>query len=220
VDLNASEIRARLLTANTIEAKWLKGGTALLDRVFSSTAMFERMMAKSGFVTTLNTVTIDTDQLTIRRADGVAWVSRGQARGHIPVFIEEMMTPNSVSWSGQNYLTTSDSWQRIKYFNSPHEGSVLRIVWAVSFGGASASEVIEVRISGFGNYNPINMSIGQSSRTQTVFGNNTEYITQDVPMPPPNYRTMQGYLEFRRSPNGAGHANQVRARVLHIGQYN
>src|SRR5699024_11091233 len=42
VDLNASQIRTKLLSANTIEASWIKSGTALLDRVFSSTGMFER----------------------------------------------------------------------------------------------------------------------------------------------------------------------------------
>src|SRR5699024_3726971 len=87
VEANIGSIRSNILTSDVVKSTHIASGTALIDKVFSSTAMFERMMAKSGFVRTLNTVTIDTDQLTIRRPDGVAWVSQGLARGHVPVQI-------------------------------------------------------------------------------------------------------------------------------------
>src|SRR5699024_1169450 len=64
VDLNAAQIRTKILSANTIEAVWLKSDGALFDRIFSSTAQFERMMSKTGFVTSFGAVTISADQIT------------------------------------------------------------------------------------------------------------------------------------------------------------
>src|SRR5699024_10540009 len=189
-------------------------------KVFSSTAMFERMMAKSGFVRTLNTVTIDTDQLTIRRPDGVAWVSQGLARGHVPVQIFDNYADSSVQFTGLNFVTSSSFWKNMKYFYTPHEGSRLRVVWAVSLQtGNSASEYIEVGVNGFGNYNPISNGTGSSTRRQLVYAGQTEYITQDIPLPPPNFQTFQANLQFRRSPTGVHMDNRVTARILHIGQY-
>src|SRR5699024_11106342 len=102
VEANIGSIRSKILTSNVIKSTHIASGTALIDKVFSSTAMFERMMAKSGFVRTLNTVTIDTDQLTIRRPDGVAWITNGVHRFNLSIQRNQFMNP-SVSWTGQNY---------------------------------------------------------------------------------------------------------------------
>ena len=58
VEANIGSLRTQILTSNVIKSSHIAGGTALIDKIFSSTAMFERMMAKSGFVRTLNTVSL------------------------------------------------------------------------------------------------------------------------------------------------------------------
>ena len=58
VEANIGSLRTQILTSNVIKSSHIAGGTALIDKIFSSTAMFERMMAKSAFVSTLNTISL------------------------------------------------------------------------------------------------------------------------------------------------------------------
>src|SRR5699024_4849191 len=87
------------------------------------------------------------------------------------------------------------------------------------YDGPSNVEYMDVRVRNFSGYAPINMNSGSSVRRATLRAGKTTYITQDVPMPPPNYSLMAAYLDFRRAPDGQSKKNRVYARILHIGQY-
>ena len=211
VEANIGSLRTQILTSNVIQSSHIAGGTALIDKIYSSTAMFERMMAKSGFVRTLNTVTIDTDQITIRRPDGARLVNNGMLQASFDVQIRPNHASSAVSFTGINYATSSDVWQTFEHFYTDHKGSKLLISWAVDFYGPSSSEYIEVRVRGFGGNNPIGTS------NKRIFSDgSTAYLNHTVSLGVPDYRTIQAYLEFRRSPTGSSTQNTVRARVLRV----
>ena len=211
VEANIGSIRSKILTSNVIKSTHIAGGTALIDKIYSSTAMFERMMAKSGFVRTLNTVTIDTDQITIRRPDGGRLINNGMLQASFDVQIRPNHASSAVEFTGINYATSSSTWQTFEHFYTDHKGSKLLISWAVDFYGPSASEYIEVRVRGFGGNNPIGTS------NKKIFSNgSTAYLNQTVSLGVPDYKTIQAYLEFRRSPSGSSAQNTVRARVLRV----
>ena len=211
VEANIGSIRSKILTSNVIKSSHIAGGTALIDKIYSSTAMFERMMAKSGFVRTLNTVTIDTDQITIRRPDGGRLINNGMLQASFDVQIRPNHASSAVEFTGINYATSSSTWQTFEHFYTDHKGSKLLISWAVDFYGPSASEYIEVRVRGFGGNNPIGTS------NKKIFSNgSTAYLNQTVSLGVPDYKTIQAYLEFRRSPTGSSSQNTVRARVLRV----
>ena len=211
VEANIGSIRSKILTSNVIKSSHIAGGTALIDKIYSSNAMFERMMAKSGFVSTLNTITIDTDQITIRRPDGARLVNNGMLQASFDVQIRPNHASPEVQFTGINYATSSSTWQTFEHFYTDHKGSKLLISWAVDFYGPSASEYIEVRVRGFGGNNPIGTS------NKKIFSNgSTAYLNQTVSLGVPDYNTIQAYLEFRRSPTGSSSQNTVRARVLRV----
>ena len=211
VEANIGSIRSKILTSNVIKSSHIAGGTALIDKIFSSKAMFERMMAKSAFVSTLNTITIDTDQITIRRPDGGRLINNGMLQASFDVQIRPNHASSAVDFTGINYATSSSYWQTFEHFYTDHKGSKLLISWAVDFYGPSASEYIEVRVRGFGGNNPIGTS------NKRIFSNgSTAYLNQTVSLGVPDYKTIQAYLEFRRSPTGSSAKNTVRARVLRV----
>lgn len=211
VEANIGSLRTKILTTDVIKSSHLNSSTALIDKIYSSTAMFERMMAKSGFVRTLNTVTIDTDQITIRRPDGARLINNGMLRASFDVQIRPNHASSYVGFTGFNYTTSRDDWQTFEHFYTDFKGSKVLISWAVSLEGPSASEYVEVRVRGFGNNNPI----GTSSKRIFTKGP-TEYLNHTINLGVPDYKTIQGYLEFRRSPTGTGVQNTVRVRVLRV----
>lgn len=211
VEANIGSIRSKILTSDVVTSSHIASGTALIDKIFSSTAMFSRMMSKNGFITTLNTVTIDTDKITIRRPDGARLINNGMLRASFDVQIRPNHAASAVSFTGINYATSSATWQTFEHFYTDWKGSKLLISWAVDFYGPSASEYIEVRVRGFGNNNPIGTS------NKRIFSNgSTAYLNHTVNLGVPDYTTIQAYLEFRRSPDGSSAQNTVRARVLRV----
>src|SRR5699024_5890809 len=204
-------IRSKILTSNVVKSTHIASGTALIDKIFSSTAMFERMMAKSAFVSTLNTITIDTDQITIRRPDGGRLINNGMLQASFDVQIRPNHASSAVSFTGINYTTSSNKWQTFEHFYTDFKGSKLLVSWAVSFSGPSASEYVEVRVRGFGGNNP------NGTSSKRIFTNgSTAYFNQIIDLGVPDYRTVQAYLEFRRSPTGSNPENTVSARVLRV----
>lgn len=210
VEANIGSIRSKILTSNVILSSHVNTSTALIDKIFASTAMFSRMMSKSGFITTLNTVTIDTDRITIRRPDGARLINNGMLQASFDVQIRPNHASPDVQFTGLNYATKSDEWKTFEHFYTDFKGSKLLISWAVDFYGPSASEYVEVRVRGFGN-NPIGTS------PKRIFSNgSTAYLNHTVNLGVPNYNTIQAYLEFRRSPDGSSAQNTVRVRVLRV----
>ena len=233
---NISNLRTKLLTSNVITSNHIKVENALIDKMFASTALIERLTSKSAFIRDIQAIEITANQLNlttltnrinqiegglrITRPDGVDWVRDGQARGHVPVQMFDSYADSEVGFTGLNFYTGTSHWKTFKYFYTPHEGTRLRIVWAVGlYDGPSNVEYMDVRVRNFSGYAPINMNSGSSVRRATLRAGETTYITQDVPMPPPNYSLMAAYLDFRRAPDGQSMRNRVYARVLHIGQY-
>lgn len=233
---NISDLRTELLTANVINASHVNFTNALIQNIYQHTAFIENATIKAANIRDLNAIEISGNQLNlttltnrinqiegglrITRTDGVDWVRNGQARGHVPVQIFDSYSSDEVGFTGLNFYTGTSHWQTFKYFYTPHEGTRLRVTWAVGLHeGPSTIEYMEVRVRNFSSYSPINSGVGTSSRRVTIRQGETTYVTQDVSMPPPNYNEMAAYLEFRRAPDGQSINNVVRARILHIGQY-
>src|SRR5699024_2511955 len=201
---NISDLRTKLLTANVITSNHIKVENALIDKMFASTALIERLTSKSAFIRDIQAIEITANQLNlttltnrinqiegglrIRRPDGVDWVRNGQARGHVPVQVHDSYSDDRVSFTGLNFTTGSSSWQTCKHFYTPHEGTLLRIVWAVGlYAGPSVAEYMDVRIRTFSAYRPA----GTQTRSAYVLsGGGPTYITQEISMPPPTYREM------------------------------
>src|SRR5699024_3475351 len=229
-------VNSEIMDTNILKANWIQGGQALFDKVFINNAMVERLTSKTVFARDVQSITIDAVQanittvmnsmgqveggLTIRRPDGAYWVRNGIARGHVPVQVYDTYSQDEVGFTGLNFYTGSSHWQSFKYFYTPHEGTRLRVVWAVGlYDGPSTIEYMEVRVNTFSGYSPINMGNGTSVRRATITKGETTYVTQDIPMPPPQYRETAAYLEFRRAPDGQSNRNRVYARLLFIGQF-
>ena len=201
VDLNASHIRSRLLTANTIEAEWLKGGTALLDKVFATTGMFEHFMAKSGFVTTLSTITLDLHELTIWRPDGVPFIQNGVPSFDIPVVFKQFTpTDGSVVFDGSNYATTRSGTQRFEVAYTQHAGRFLSVGFSANmkYDSQSASSYMGVVIR------PLNAPPGTNIQTVIkddilVFRDReANTFTLSVDLGRPTYQPLIFQLEFYR----------------------
>ena len=214
VEANIGSLRTQILTSNVIKSSHIAGGTALIDKIFASNAMFERMMAKSGFVRTLNTVTIDTDQITIRRPDGARLINNGMLQASFDVQIRPNYGGSAVTFGGLNYRTQSSHWQTFEHFYTDFKGSKLLVSWAYSLtdDSASATELGEFRVRGFGSNNPI----GTAVSNKWVSKGETGYHNQIIDLGVPDYSTIQAYLEFRRSPNGQSQHNTVNVRVLRV----
>ena len=238
VDGEFSKLVTKYFSANYIDVDWIDGKNAWFESMYTSNAMIRKLTAQTVFVRDVQAIEITANQLNLdtlrnrfnqiegglhitRAKDGVRWIENGVPRGNVPVQTYDSYAGSNIRFNGLNYITDYSHWQTFKYFYTPHEGRILRVVWAVGLLGSSgsASEYVEVQVNGFGNNNQINNGAGSSSRRVFVGRGNTVNITQDIPLPPPNYNMMQAYLQVRRSPSGTGITNDVFARILHIGQY-
>ena len=238
VDGEFSKLVTKYFSANYIDVDWIDGKNAWFESMYTSNAMIRKLTAQTVFVRDVQAIEITANQLNLdtlrnrfnqiegglhitRAKDGVRWIENGVPRGNVPVQTYDSYAGSNIRFNGLNYITDNSHWQTFKYFYTPHEGRILRVVWAVGLLGSSgsASEYVEVQVNGFGNNNQINNGAGSSSRRVFVSRGKTVNITQDIPLPPPNYNMMQAYLQVRRSPSGTGIQNDVFARILHIGQY-
>ena len=238
VEGNFSSLVTKYFSANYIDVDWISGKNAWFESMYTSNAMIRRLTAQHAFIRDVQAIEITANQLNLdtlrnrfnqiegglhitRAKDGVRWIENGVPRGNVPVQTYDSYAGSNIRFNGLNFITDNSHWQTFKYFYTPHEGRILRVVWAVGLFGSSgsASEYVEVQVNGFGNNNQINNGTGSSSRRVYVSRGNTVNITQDIPLPPPNYNMMQAYLQVRRSPSGTGVTNDVFARILHIGQY-
>jgi phage minor structural protein len=238
VEGNFSSLVTKYFSANYIDVDWISGKNAWFESMYTSNAMIRKLTAQTVFVRDVQAIEITANQLNLdtlrnrfnqiegglhitRAKDGVRWIENGVPRGNVPVQTYDSYAGSNIRFNGLNFITDNSHWQTFKYFYTPHEGRILRVVWAVGLLGSSgsASEYVEVQVNGFGNNNQINNGSGSSSRRVFVSRGNTVNITQDIPLPPPNYNMMQAYLQVRRSPSGTGVTNDVFARILHIGQY-
>ena len=238
VEGNFSSLITKYFSANYIDVDWIDGKNAWFESMYTSNAMIRKLTAQTVFVRDVQAIEITANQLNLdtlrnrfnkieggihitRAKDGVRWIENGVPRGNVPVQTYDSYAGSNIRFNGLNFITDNSHWQTFKYFYTPHEGRILRVVWAVGLLGSSgsASEYVEVQVNGFGNNNQINNGSGSSSRRVFVSRGNTVNITQDIPLPPPNYNMMQAYLQVRRSPSGTGITNDVFARILHIGQY-
>lgn len=238
VEGNFSSLMTKYLSANYIDVDYINGKNAWFESMYTSNAMIARLTAQHAFIRDVQAIEITANQLNLdtlrnrfnqieggihitRAVDGVRWIENGVPRGNVPVQTYDSYAGANIRFNGLNYITNYSHWQTFKYFYTPHEGRILRVVWAVGLLGSSgsSSEYVEVQVNGFGNNNQINNGAGSSSRRVFVSRGDTVNITQDIPLPPPNYNMMQAYLQVRRSPSGTGVQNDVFARILHIGQY-
>ena len=238
VEGNFSSLVTKYFSANYIDVDWIDGKNAWFESMYTSNAMIRKLTAQTVFVRDVQAIEITANQLNLdtlrnrfnqiegglhitRAKDGVRWIENGVPRGNVPVQTYDSYAGSNIRFNGLNFITDNSHWQTFKYFYTPHEGRILRVVWAVGLLGSSgsASEYVEVQVNGFGNNNQINNGAGSSSRRVYVSRGKTVNITQDIPLPPPNYKLMQAYLQVRRSPSGTGITNDVFARILHIGQY-
>lgn len=228
-------VNSEIMTSNIIKSNWLNVDTALFQRFTANEAFIDRLTVKAANVRDLEAITVDAVQanittvmnsmgeveggLTIRRHDGAMWVENGVPKGFVPIQVYDSYADSEIEFTGLNFVTQMSHWKNFKYFYTPHQGRTLRVVWAAGLQGPSTSEYIEVGVETFSNYSPINNGIGTSSRREVVRQGETTYITQDIPMPPPNYEMTAANLRFRRSPDGTNINNRVFARLLFVGQY-
>lgn len=164
VEANIGSLRTQILTSNVIKSSHIAGGTALIDKIFSSNAMFERMMAKSGFVRTLNTVSLHANSfsssypgsnreitmengrarfkygsIVIENASGRRTIIDGKInRSQSMTARMPKFQSSDVSEEGSWYRTSSTSYviAHEEYF--VHEARHIRVAMAVHRWGTSA----------------------------------------------------------------------------------
>lgn len=176
----------------------------------TSTGMFERMMAKSGFVTTLNTVTIDTDQITIRRYDGGVLISQGMQRFGSPI-ITKPFPASEVTFDGTNYVTQARATQTFERAYGEHSGRWMNIGFALSlrWNSSNASSFVLVTVR------PQNLPAGvsfpeQSEQFIAYRDSGTRSYAMRIPLPVPTFGAMSYTLEFSRVGDNVSDFVQIR----------
>lgn len=228
-----SSLMTRYLSANYIDVNYINGKNAWFERMYTSNAMIRKLTAQTAFIRDIQAIEVTANQLniqtlhsklkgvegglTIYGPDGRVLINNSVLRASFDVQVYDAYGGNNVEFAGLNYYTSSSFWQTFKYFYTDFKGSQLLVSWAVGLqSGHSASEYAEVRVRGFGGNNPI----GSRSSRQFVKPGETTYHNQIINLGVPDYSTIQGYLEFRRSPTGVSKDNTVYARVLRVSLIN
>src|SRR5699024_5399493 len=62
---NISDLRTKLLTADVITSNHIKVENALIDKMFASTALIERLTSKSAFIRDIQAIEITANQLNL-----------------------------------------------------------------------------------------------------------------------------------------------------------
>ena len=210
VEANISHVRGVLFEANMIEANWLKSGTALIDRIFSSNAMFSRMMAKRGFVTALNTVTIDTDQITIRRSDGGVLISQGMQRFGSPI-ITKPFPSSGVEFDGVNYVTTLRGSQTFERAYGEHSGRWANFGFRVGLRYDSEDASCMVGLVVRPNNMPSGVNVSNEVREVIAYRSSMTGYTLNLRLPVPTFGATSYTLEFYRI-GDANEKNYVQVR--------
>lgn len=210
VEANIGSIRSQILTANVIQSQHIQSGNALIDKIFSSTGMFERMMAKSGFVTTLNTVSIDTDQLTIRRADGGVLMSNGTQKFGSPI-ITKPFPDTGVSYDNVNYSTTLRSSKTFERAYGEHSGRWANFSFRIGLDWSAASASTYMRILIRPGTMPSGVSVSSLNERFIVYRGEQTSVTMNVRLPVPTFGAMSWTLEFYREGDNISNPITIRS---------
>lgn len=228
-----SSLMAKYLNVNYIDVDYINGKNAWFESQYTLNANIAKLTAQHAFIRDVQAIEITANQLniqtlhsklksvegglTIYGPDGRVLINNSMLRASFDVQVYDAYGGNNVEFAGLNYYTSSSFWQTFKYFYTDFKGSQLLVSWAVGLqSGNSASEYAEVQVRGFGGNNPI----GSRSSRQFVKPGETTYHNQIINLGVPDYSTIQGYLEFRRSPTGVSMNNTVYARVLRVSLIN
>lgn len=228
-----SSLMTKYFSANYIDVDYIVGKNAWFETQYTSNAMIRKLTAQTAFIRDVQAIEITANQLniqtlhsklrsvegglTIYGPDGRVLINNSMLRASFDVQVYDAYGGNNVEFAGLNYYTSSSFWQTFKYFYTDFKGSQLLVSWAVGLqSGNSASEYAEVQVRGFGGNNPI----GSRSSRQFVKPGETTYHNQIINLGVPDYSTIQGYLEFRRSPTGVSMNNTVYARILRVSLIN
>lgn len=210
VEANIGSIRSQILTSNVIRSQHIQSGNALIDKIFSSTGMFERMMAKSGFVSTLNTVSIDTDQLTIRRADGGVLMSNGTQKFGSPI-ITKPFPSTSVTFDGVNYVTSARGSQTFERAYGEHSGRYANFSVRYSLRHDSDDVSSKIGIVIRPGTMPSGVSVGTVIEEVTAFKSRFDSKVISVRLPVPTFGAMSWTLEFYRIGDSVPNYVQIRS---------
>ena len=210
VEANIGSVRSQILTSNVIKSSHIAGGTALIDKIFSSNAMFERMMAKSGFVRTLNTVSIDTDQLTIRRADGGVLMSQGTQKFGSPI-ITKPFPDIGVEFDGTNYVTTLRSSKTFERAYGEHAGRYANFSFRIGLDWSAKSASTYMRIVIRPGTTPSGVTVPLANERFIVYRGEQKSETISVRLPVPTFGAISWTLEFYREGDNVTNPITVRS---------
>lgn len=228
-----SSLMTKYLNANYIDVDYINGKNAWFESQYTLNANIAKLTAQHAFIRDVQAIEITANQLniqtlhsklksvegglTIYGPDGRVLINNSILRASFDVQVYDYYSGSLADFNGSNFHTTSSFWQTIKYFYTDFKGSQLLVSWAMGLQtGNSASEYAEVQVRGFGGNNPI----GSRSSRQLVKVGETTYHNQTISLGVPDYSTIQGYLEIRRSPGGTHIDNRITARILRISLIN
>ena len=228
-----SSLMTKYFSANYIDVNYINGKNAWFETQYVKTSNISNLTSQTAFIRDIQTIEITANQLnintlhsklkgvegglTIYGPDGRVLINNSILKASFDVQVYDFYAGSLASFNGSNFHTTSSFWQAIKYFYTDFKGSQLLVSWAIGLQtGNSASEYAEVQVRGFGSNNPI----GTRSTRQFVKAGETTFHNQIINLGVPDYSTIQGYLEIRRSPGGSNMDNRILARVLRISLIN
>ena len=228
-----SSLMTKYLNANYIDVNYINGKNAWFETQYVKTANISNLTSQNAFIRDVQAIEITANQLniqtlhsklksvegglTIYGPDGRVLINNSILKASFDVQVYDFYAGSLASFNGSNFHTSSSFWQTIKYFYTDFKGSQLLVSWAIGLQtGNSASEYAEVQVRGFGSNNPI----GTRSTRQFVKAGETTFHNQIINLGVPDYSTIQGYLEMRRSPGGSNMNNRILARVLRISLIN
>lgn len=214
VEADISNLRSKIITTGIIEATHLKTGLALVDRVFASNAMIERLTGKSAFLRDIRAITIDAVQInlqtimndmgkveggiTIRRPDGAIFIENGINKFGVPI-ITKGYAGGTVEYDGTNYITNARGSQIFERAFCDHSGRYanfsfsIGMVWNADWASTSMAVVIRPANT------PTGVNISTLVEEFMVYRDSgTKSVVMNVRLPKPTYGALSFTLEFYR----------------------
>ena len=202
VHADLTSVNSVIMETGILKAEWIQGGTALFDRIFSSTGMFEYMTAKRGFVTAMSAVTLDLYELTIWRPDGVAFIMNGMERFGHPVPVVRYLD-DEVETDDKTYWTNSRGAKIVGIAYGDHAGRYYNLVVGMGLRWDSdyATQYCNVQIRTVNSPTGINIPVFNKEITARR-SEGLQWHTLSVPLGRPTYGAMTFQIEiFRRGDN-------------------
>src|SRR5699024_5482625 len=211
-----SDLRTELLTANVITSNHIKVENALIDKMFASTALIERLTSKSAFIRDVQAIEITANQLNlttlrnrfnqiegglhIRRTDhymtnGVEYgmyIENGIPNMDVDVQRNRFMHNDVVTHTGQRYQMSGSNMSHNQMYNmetiyTSHKSKYITVGFGLNVSGTAGAYVV-FELAEFSSGNTLG-----KRRVYVTSGSGTAWNSTTVNLGVPDYNSPKSF---------------------------